>query len=311
MKVIGIGQCSLDYLFMIDAFPEPDTKRELRGWTIAGGGPVATALVSLARLGIDCSFYGIVGDDEAGEKIITSLSSENVKTGGVVKRAGSVSQVAFIAVEKDSGRRTIFWQRPSAAPIMPDELPDDFLNGAHFLILDGLMTEVSLHAARKAQRENIPVMLDAGHVRTGMIELAGLSDYVVASEEFGRELTASEGGFDPGKALVKMKSFSPTAATITLGDKGSVTLSGDRMFSTPAFRVRVVDTTGAGDVFHGGYIYGLLHGWDIKEVVRFASAFAALKCRMPGGRAGIPSLKEVEALLEDERNNHEENGFAI
>ena len=266
MKVVGIGQCALDYLFMVDSFPVPDTKIELEQWTIAGGGPVATALVSLARLGVDCSFYGIIGNDEAGEKIIASLQSENIDTGGVLKRADSVSQVAFIAVEKTSGKRTIFWQRPSGEAFMPAELPDDFLDKADFLLLDGLMSEVSIHAAESANKRTVPVMLDAGRIRSGTLELAGLCDYVVGSEEFARELTAGADGFDPEKAIVKMNSFNAKTATITLGEKGSVSTSGDAVFYSPAFKVDVVDTTGAGDVFHGGYIYGLLQGWEIKEV---------------------------------------------
>jgi len=302
MKVVGIGQCSLDYLFMVDSFPVPDTKKELQEWTIAGGGPVATALVSLARLGVDCSFYGIVGDDEAGEKIIASLQSENIDTDGILKRADSLSQVAFIAVEKNSGKRTIFWQRPSGAPFMPTELPDDFLDNANFLLVDGLMSEVSIHAASSAQKQTVPVMLDAGRIRSGMVELAALCDYVVGSEEFARELAAGAEGFNPEKAIMKMKSFGAKTATVTLGDKGSVSTLGDDVFYIPSFKVDVVDTTGAGDVFHGGYIYGLLQGWDIREVIRFASAFAALKCTRLGGREGIPSLSEVQRLLNGKRS---------
>jgi ribokinase len=303
MKVVGIGQCSLDYLFMVDSFPVPDTKKELQQWTIAGGGPVATALVGLARLGVDCSFYGIVGDDEAGEKIIASLQSENIDTGGVLKRTDSVSQVAFIAVEKNSGRRTIFWQRPSGEPFMPEELPDDFLDKAAFLLVDGLMSEVSIHAAKSAQKQAVPVMLDAGRIRSRTLELAALCDYVVGSEEFARELAAGTDGFDPETAIMKMKSFGAKTATVTLGAKGSMSTFGDDVFHIPAFRVDVVDTTGAGDVFHGGYIYGLLQGWDIREVVRFASAFAALKCMRLGGREGIPSLREVHRLLRASGND--------
>ena len=302
MKVIGIGQCSLDYLFMVDSFPVPDTKIEVRQWTIAGGGPVATALVSLARLGVDCSLYGIIGDDASGEKIIASLHDEDIDTGGVVKRADSLSQVAFIAVEKNSGKRTIFWQRPSGDPFMPSELPDDFLDKADFLLLDGLMSEVSIYAAESAHKQKVPVMLDAGRIRSGTLELAGLCDYVVGSEEFARELAAGAEGFDPEKALMKMKSFGAKTATVTLGEMGSVSAFGDDVFYCPAFKVNVVDTTGAGDVFHGGYIYGLLQEWDMREVVRFASAFAALKCTKLGGRTGIPTLKEVESLLRTSAN---------
>jgi sulfofructose kinase len=300
MKVTGIGQCSLDHLFVIDAFPELDTKKEIESWTISGGGPVATALVSLSRLGIMCYFYGIVGDDEAGQKISGSLHSENININGLVTRPLSDSQVAFIAVEKESGRRTIFWKRPSSEPLGPHELPDDFLDDVDFLLVDGLMAEASMYAARKAKEKNIPVMLDAGRVREGMIELARQCDYVVGSEEFAKGLFRDDKEFDPEKAVVHMKSLGLRAATITLGEGGSITAAGDELFHTPAFKVEVLDTTGAGDVFHGGYIYGLLQEWDIKEAVRFASAFAALKCRELGGRAGIPSLEEVKALMKEQ-----------
>ena len=121
-------------------------------------------------------------------KISESLRSENININGLVIRPQSNSQVAFIAVEKERGRRTIFWKRPSSWPLSPDELPDDFLDNADFLLVDGLMAEASIYAARKAKEKNIPVMLDAGRVREGMIELARLCDYVVSSEEFAKEL---------------------------------------------------------------------------------------------------------------------------
>ena len=297
MKVIGLGQCAYDNLFIIDSFPVPDTKKEIIEYETAGGGPVATALVSLSRLGIDCSFYGITGDDEAGGKIRKSLEAENIDVTGLMTRPQSESQVAFICVEQSTGKRNIFWKRPSSAPLKPSELPDDFPGNADFLLLDGLMAEASLYAAEKARKMNIPVMLDAGRVREGMIELAHQCDYVVGSEEFAREFSGSSERIYPEETVLKMKSFGTKASTITLGSKGSITLSGDEIFHTPAFNVEVIDTTGAGDVFHGGYIYGLLQKWDIKKVVRFASAFAALKCRKLGGRAGIPDLQEVQGLI--------------
>jgi ribokinase len=298
MKVTGLGQCSLDHIFIVDSYPEPDTKKEMLQWTVAGGGPVATALVSLSRLGVSCRFCGIIGDDEAGEKISSSLKSENINLSGLIKRIDSTSQMAFIAVEESSGKRTIFWQRPSAKPLSPDEIPGDFLEDCDFLLVDGLMTEASMYAAKIAKKRNIPVMLDAGRVRDGMIELAHICDYVVASEEFAREFAGNDEDFNPENALDKMKSFGAKAATVTLGSDGSITVCKNEVFRTPAFAVDIVDTTGAGDVFHGGYIYGLLQRWDIRKVVRFASAFAALKCRKPGGRAGIPGLEEVEHLIE-------------
>lgn len=298
MTVAGLGQCSLDYLFVIDDFPKPDTKKEVVQWTASGGGPVATALASLSRLGLESAFYGIIGDDETGEKIVDSLKSENINTTGLIKRREAYSQTAFIAVEQNTGKRTIFWKRPSGDPLHPEELPGDFPGTANLLLLDGLMTDASLYAACTARERAIPVMLDAGRVRPGMLELAGLCDYVVGSEEFARELTDADGDFLPEKAARKIRSLGAGTATVTLGSNGSITLSGDDMFYTPAFPVKTVDTTGAGDVFHGGYIYGILQKWPLQDVVKFASAFAALSCRSLGGRAGIPSLRDTLSLIE-------------
>jgi ribokinase len=136
-----------------------------------------------------------------------------------------------------------------------------------------------------------------------MRELISLSDYVVASEEFGKDVLYGENrsvfteSFRPEDALQKIRSFGAHICTLTLGGRGSVTNAEDSVFHTPAFKVDVVDTTGAGDVFHGGYIYGLLQKWGMRDVVRFATAFASLKCRKLGGRAGIPHLEEVMELI--------------
>jgi len=295
MHVTGLGQCSLDYLSLVDVYPQVDTKQEVLQWYEQGGGPVATALVALSRLGISCCFHGITGDDEAGRKIRQSLADEGIDVTGLTKRKNSSSQLAFIAVEKSTARRTIFWRRPSGKALQPDELDDDFLCGSDLLLIDGLMMDVSLAAIKRAKKMNIPVLLDAGSARLGMSELARRCDYVVASEAFaeglGWELT-------PQALIDESKALGARALTITLGGEGSITVANGRIIRVPAFKIKAVDSTGAGDVFHGGYIFGLLHGWDLECVVRFASAVAALKCRHMGGRTGIPRLDEVRQFLQ-------------
>lgn len=288
MKVAGLGQCSLDYIAFLDRYPREDTKEEARALFIQGGGPVATALVSLSRLGVETEFSGVVSDDDAGSLVIKGLKDEGVGTRKIKVRKGGASQTAFIVVNSRTGTRTILWKRPTATPLKATEVTGAFLKGADLLLLDGLMKEASLKAASIARRLNIPVMLDAGKVRDGMIELARLSDYIVAGEEFARGLKQS-----PREALSFLSASNPKAVTVTLGKKGSVTWQNGKIFSQKAFRIRPVDTTGAGDVFHGGYIYGVLQKWDIRRTVEFASAFAALKCLKPGGRTGIPTLKET------------------
>lgn len=295
MAVLGIGQCSLDHLALVDKYPRTDTKKEVIEWHEHGGGPVATALVALSRLGVRCRFCGVTGDDDAGMKIRDSLRQEGIDVRAMIRRGKAHSQLAFIVIEKQTARRTIFWTRPSGDPLRKMELRTGFLKGVHFLLLDGLMKDVSLHAAHKAQSNNIPVMLDAGRARPGMIEIARHSDYLVASEEFAKDL-----GWNLNiKTLKKEKErLGVKVLTVTTGKRGSITVSNNSAFKTPAFKIPAVDTTGAGDVFHGGYIYGLLQDWGIKGTVLFASALAAMKCMKIGGRSGIPNLKEVIKFLD-------------
>jgi ribokinase len=294
VRVVGIGQCAWDYLAVVDSFPKVDTKQEVLEWLEQGGGPAATALVTVARLGIPCEFFGVTGDDAEGGRIRESLLSEGIEIRNVITRSNASSQTAFIAIERGSGTRTIFWRRPSGNPLLPGELPVDCLDGCDFLLLDGLMTEVSLFAARRARELGIPVMLDAGRVRPGMVELAGLSDYLVAAEQFALDL-----GWDgqPENFLSTARKLAAPVVTITLGKQGSVTFREEEILTVPAFSVDSVDTTGAGDVFHGGYIFGILRGLDLLDTIRFASAVAALKCTRIGGRTGIPRLAEAQDFL--------------
>ncbi|MFQ5586506.1 MAG: carbohydrate kinase family protein [Thermodesulfobacteriota bacterium] len=294
MKVAGLGQCSLDYLIVVDDYPREDTKKEIIDWTVQGGGPVATALVALSRLGVGTTFMGLVSDDEAGKIIERRLANEKVDVKDILVRKGGRSQTAFITINREGGTRTILWQRPTVKVIRPSEVKRSLLKGAGLLLLDGLFAEASIKAAEMAKAMEIPVMIDAGRMREGMEELLRHSDYIVASEEFGREFSDTT-----ERTLRKLMKFQPEAATITLGERGSMTIFRGGIFHQPAFDVDVVDTTGAGDVFHGGYIYGLLKEWEIEKTVRFASAFAGLKCRKLGGRSGIPTLQETMQFMEE------------
>lgn len=294
MRAVGIGQCSWDMLAISSGFPEPDSKHEIKSMDEQGGGPVATAMVALSRLGAGCVFHGVIGDDGYGARIARGLADENVDVRGLLMRKGAGSQVAFILVEPGPARRTILWRRPTSSPLMPDELPGDFLDGADALLLDGLMADVSMHAAGVAAGAGVPVILDAGRMRPGMMELARICPHVVGSEEFGRALGMDSAA--PEAFHGKARALIPGLLTITLGRRGCVSYPKEGPLRIPAFRVDALDTTGAGDVFHAGYAYGIMTGMRLADTLRFASAMAALKCRALGGRAGIPSLGEAMAL---------------
>ncbi|MGE5238069.1 MAG: PfkB family carbohydrate kinase [Chloroflexota bacterium] len=294
MHVTGVGQCSLDLLAVVDRYPRVDSKKEVLGWHEQGGGPVATALVTLSRLGVASRFYGVVGDDEAGVKIRKGLAEEGVDASGIKVVNGAASQIAFIVIEKKTARRTIFWRRPTGGELTAEDLPDTFPDETDFVLIDGLMADVSLDATRKARERGIPVMVDAGRMRPRMPEIAKLSDYVVASVDFARDLGWR---LTRDTLLRERERLGVKALTVTLGSRGSLTAAGEDFYDVQAHAVDAVDTTGAGDVFHGGYIYGLLRGWGLSETVNFASAVAAMKCRAVGGRTAIPRLHEVREFM--------------
>ncbi|MFA5515674.1 MAG: PfkB family carbohydrate kinase [Desulfuromonadales bacterium] len=303
VEVVGLGQCSLDMLAELPCWPQPDSKIELDDLLIQGGGPVATALVTLSRLGISTAFLGRTGDDENGKRIRQGLLEERVDCTGLLADAGATSQCAFIAVEPQNGRRTIFWTRGGARPLDAGEVARLFTHSCRMLHLDGLHTEAALTAARRARERGIGTVLDGGAWRGGTAELLPWIDHLVVSEKFAGQVASSA---NPHIALEKLLAFGGRAVTVTLGAGGSHTLSADGVaFHQPAFSVDVVDTTGCGDVFHGGYIYGLLQGWPLRRTVRFAAACAALKTRAMGGRTAIPHLGEIEEFLAVHPQNYE------
>ena len=295
-EVVGLGQCSHDILGQLERYPELDQKAELRTLRVQGGGPVATAMVTLARLGIRGSFIGAVGDDDFGEKIRSGLLEEGVDCMDLVEEQGASSQVAFISVDVQ-GYRNIFWHRGNATPVIPGNFKDTLSSGVQVLHLDGLHQEVALKAARMARDCGVTTVLDAGTFRSGIERLLPLIDHLVVAEKFACQYAD---GHETPEALKKLACFGSKAVIVTLGAKGCVALSEDGEYlRLPAFDVRAVDTTGCGDVFHGGYIYGLLNNWGLAETLRFASACAALKAKAVGGRTAIPRLHEVVEFLEE------------
>ena len=294
IDVVGLGQCSLDILGQLDNYPELDQKAELSALLLQGGGPVATALVTLARLGVSVAMVGAVGDDNFGQQIQDGLIAEGVDCTFLTKDPGCRSQAAFIAVD-GQGRRNIFWHRGNAVPDVTD-LNETLLSSAvKVLHLDGLHLMPAITAAKIARSLKVVTVLDAGTMRPGLERLLPLIDHLVVSENFARQIF---GRHDPEASLRFLAGYGAAGVTITCGESGSVSIDNTgSVFDQQAFEMDVVDTTGCGDVFHGGYIYGLLQGWEIRQTIRFATACAALKTRALGGRTAIPDLPEVEAFL--------------
>jgi sulfofructose kinase len=287
-QVFGLGQCSLDYIGKIDAYPLPDSKCEFTDMAIQGGGPVATALVALRRWGVTCTFSGVVGDDPFGRAIVASLDDEGIDLTGLLTRRGAGSQFAFVTAEA-GGRRTIFWRRPTGPPPEAGEVPLSLLRRARVFHTDGIFPEAALAAACSARRAGVAVVVDAGSLREGMLDLARQSDFFLASEPFARALIGDD---DPREACRRLGELGPGLVAVTLGERGCVALVDGEFIEQPAWPVEATDTTGCGDVFHGGFIYGLLQGWKADRSLAYASWAAAMASRRLGGREGIPPAGE-------------------
>jgi len=293
-RIFGLGQCSLDSIGLIPEYPPADSKCEFTSLTIQGGGPAATALAALSRWGLPCSFCGITGDDLFGQLIRDSLVAEKIDIENLVLRNGCPSQYAFIAAEPETSRRTIFWQRPGGAPLQPNEMDLDKFVGSRLFHTDGLYIEASLYAAAIAREKGIPVSVDAGTLREGTLELARLSDYFIASENFSRQLVGKD---EPEKACRAIAKLGPRLSAITLGEKGYVAFDGVKIIKKPAYRVKAVDTTGCGDVFHAGFIFGVLNEMGFEESLDLGAWAASRVALKPGGRSGIPSLDELKQYV--------------
>jgi len=296
--VVGLGQCCIDYLGVVEHYPHVNEKEEVNNLTVQGGGPVATAMVTLSRLGASTAFIGKISDDFFGGLIKDGLTNEFVNIDHIIVEKDKRSQFAFIVIEKETGKRTVLWSRATVTPLRSEEIQRGVINTAKVLLLDGLMKEGSLVAAEFAKNAGVTVVVDAGSMREGALALVNLSDYFIASEDFARQFSHDS---DPKASAMKLLKLGAKTVIVTLGEKGSICVSPESSFYQPAFKVKAVDTTGCGDVFHGAFIFGLLQKRDLHETIRFASAAAALKCREIGGRTAIPYLREVEGFLEEDK----------
>ena len=298
IEVVGIGQACFDCLGQVPCFPDEDSKIELMNLHMQCGGPVASALTVLSNFGISTSFIGSISDDYFGVEILNSLRNKSIDTTLLKVTPGFQSQFAFISINRTNGNRNIFWKRSSVPFLTADEIDLSYFKNAKYLHLDGLMIEASIEAAQQAKKMGIKVVMDAGTLREGSLELIPLADILITSEKFAQAVSDDK-NFSPESALNKIKKISSASAVvITLGSRGSIGITNGHVHIQPAFKVETVDTTGAGDVFHGAYIYGLIKEWDMRSCMRFASAVSAIKCKKIGVKNAIPTLNETKKYMD-------------
>jgi sulfofructose kinase len=300
---IGLGICALDYTFVVEKYPRLDDKLDALSFSRQGGGPVPTALCTLSKLGVKTAFVGKCGKDPDGNAVKEELELFGVNSAHLMLDADTRTPRAFIIVEKESGKRTVILDRTETSAISPDELDMAFFDRAKYLLIDAREIETARTAAMLVRKSGGEVILDAGSPRKNIGDILPHVDHLVGSNRFSLDFTQE---VDPGKAALKLARMGFKSVVITSGTKGSVgaTPDGD-LHQQDAFPVDAVDTTGAGDVFHGAFIYGLARVWKLPRIMEFASAAAALKCTRLGGRRGIPDLEEIQRLTGTENQQIE------
>jgi sugar/nucleoside kinase (ribokinase family) len=293
---VAFGLNAVDHLCVVPEYPEYDAKVRVQRFARAGGGQAASAAVFLARFGLRVKYVGKVGGDEIGAFSLESIRSEGVDTSDVPSVPGATNQIAMIIVDARNGARTILWHRPKEIATLPDEITPAKVAVGRMLHVDGHDAPAAARAAALARERGIPVVLDAESVKEGTADLVAHTDLLVASSRFPAAFT---GIGDREAALRRLLTLGPAFVAMTLGREGAlaVTAAGDVLFSR-GYAVEVVDTTGAGDVFHGAFVFGLLSGWSVERTLDFSNAAAAMCCTELGARGGARSAGEVLVFME-------------
>jgi len=300
LDIVGLGLATLDVLMRLKDMPTWERPGRLGAFRLEGGGPVGTACVAAARLGASVGYVGTAGSDASAELKLRSLRDSGVDLSRLAVRDGPERQVILVYVHQETGERVFSGSDGLGSQALSlAELDRDYLTSAEYLHLDGFHADAALQAAAWMREAGKTVMLDAGATRSAVSEtmraLVRATDVLVCGSGFAPALTGRTGPWAAGEAALRM---GPRLVVQTEGKDGSYTVTPAERFHTPAFDVEVVDTTGAGDVFHGAYLVGLLHGWDLRTIATFSSAVAALNCTKLGGRSGIPTFGEVCAFLQ-------------
>ena len=293
----GFGVNAVDHLIVVPDYPAPDSKTHLLAHSQGAGGQTASAIVALQRLGMRTTYAGRFGSDAEGSFGLQSLKDEGVDVTFAEVIEGSRTQVGYIIVEAKRGERTVIWDRDKLLAYTEEEAPVAFAGKARVIHLDSHDPPACARMAKAAREAGTIVSADIDNVYEGLPDLLPLIDVLISSKEFPCLLTGIE---EPHAALSEIKSrYGCALVGLTKGGRGATVLCEGEFLETPAFQVPggCVDTTGAGDAFHAGFLYGLLQGEDIETTLRLGCAVAALGCRALGARTGLPTREELVAFL--------------
>ena len=301
--LVGVGLNATDTLLLVSKYPENGGKVAFERELVSPGGQVASALATAGKLGLRAKYIGVVGDDERGRIQLASLRETGMNLDDVEVRANCPNQSAYIVIDQSTGERTVFWHRPDCLRLDPARITPEKILGGRMLHIDGHDTPAVAHAARIARDHGIPVTVDVDTIYPGFDQVLASVDYLVASTGFPARWTGER---DPFRALERIQNeHHMRVAAMTLGQYGALAREGGCFVYSPGFVVNCVDTTGAGDVFHGAFCYSVLKEATLRDALEFSNAMAALNCTRLGARGGIATVEEAHGLIEHgERSSH-------
>jgi sugar/nucleoside kinase (ribokinase family) len=293
VDLVGVGLNATDTLIPLATYPERGSKVEYTHSSLLPGGQTATAVVACQTWGLTTRYVGKVGDDEAANLHRREFARTGVDA-RIITVANAASPQSLILVDA-GGERTVLCRRDERLLLQPADLDRAWIVNARVLHLDGFETAAATVAAGWARSAGIPVIADLDELYSGVDDLVSNVDYLIVSRDFPVRLTGQR-NLEQALRIIKRR-YGCTVAAATLGQDGVLAWDGSHFHLRPAYRVSVADTTGAGDIFHAGFIYGLLQGWPLTRQLDFACAAAALNCTAKGARGGIGSVQAVEALM--------------
>ncbi len=293
LDIVGIGVCTVDHIMTVPRMPGDNVNMRAGSYVRQPGGLASCALAAAARLGARCKIIAQVGADEDGQYIRQQLQHEGIDTSLLLTRPGSESHVSLILVNERSGERSIMTRLPTGQAVRPDELQRNDITGARVLFVDNI-NEATLQAAKWAREAGMRVVLDPARPYAEIKPLLQVVDVPIVPEAWARAWLPDQ---PPSAVSQRLCQEGAAIAIVTLGERGAVASWGSETRAFPAYAVDVVDTTGAGDAYHGAFLYALLQDWDLPRMAQFAAAVGALNCRALGGRKSLPTLPETETFL--------------
>ena len=294
--VIGIGENSVDFVNILPAYPQPhgpSAKMRIRKRHVLCGGQMATAMSACASLGLRAKYVGVTGNDDNGRRIRAELQQRAVDISDLVIRDAD-NRFAVILVDESTGDRIVLWDRDDQLKLRESELPLDALAAATVVHVDDVDDEIAIRAAGLARRGGALVTSDIDRLTPRTEELARTVTHAIFAQHVPAHLSGLD---DTEAALRKLRRTFDNVLVVTLGEHGAMALEGDRVYHERAFTVKAVDTTGAGDVFRGGFIYALVNHLPIDQALRIGNAAAAISCTRLGALNGVPTLAEVQELM--------------